>query len=475
MKKKLLRQLLAAAALLVCSAATAGAQDAKHQYTDAIEFARSLIEAVMVESGTPGMSVAVGIDGAVVWSEGFGYADLEHRVPVWEGTRFRIGSVSKPVTAAAVGLLLERGQLDLDAPVQRYVPTFPEKRWPITTRQVAGHLAGIRHYAGDEFLSARHYETVLEGLEIFQDDTLLFEPGTRFSYSSYGWNLVSAVVEGASSVEFLDFMQVEVFDRLGLRHTVADQNRDIVPQRTRFYERTRDGRIVNAPYVDNSYKWAGGGFLSTPEDLVRFGFAFLGDEFLTPAVIEELWTPQHTFDGESTGYGIGWGVRIQDGRAVEASHGGGSVGGTTSFSIDVENEAVVAIVGNMSGAPTGGALPRLIRQAFLEPAELLASDGSGPDITGKLECTGSFRGEEIGRGTFELGGSPAEYWGMITWDNGTRDRIIHSASRADGTLLISVDGPGSLTVSSFTGFEDDELTGEWRSGTRSGPLVCQRD
>ena len=104
------------------------------RYADAVEFARTLMTAVMEESGTPGMSVAVGIDGRVVWSEGFGYADVEHRVPVWEETKFRIGSVSKPVTAAAIGLLVEQGKLDLDAPVQRYVPSFPEKRWSITTR-----------------------------------------------------------------------------------------------------------------------------------------------------------------------------------------------------------------------------------------------------------------------------------------------------------------------------------------------------
>jgi CubicO group peptidase (beta-lactamase class C family) len=155
------------------------------QYAPAVRFARALVTAVMEASGTPGMSAAVGIDGDIVWAEGFGYADVELRVPVWPESKFRIGSVSKPLTAAAVGLLVEQGKLDLDATVQRYVPTFPEKRWPITTRQVAGHLAGIRHYDGDESLSSVRYATVTDGLAIFEDDTLLFQPGARFSYSSY--------------------------------------------------------------------------------------------------------------------------------------------------------------------------------------------------------------------------------------------------------------------------------------------------
>ena len=163
----------------------------------------------------------------------------------------------------------------VDAPVQRYLPSFPEKQYPITVRQLAGHLAGIRHYQGDESLGSRHYETVLEGLEIFRDDPLLFEPGTQYSYSTYGYNLLSAVLEGASGKPFLAQMEERVFEPLGMRHTSADQNRFIVFDRVRPYIVDDEGRFANAPHVDNSYKWAGGGFLSTAEDLVRFGFAHL--------------------------------------------------------------------------------------------------------------------------------------------------------------------------------------------------------
>src|SRR5438128_9895102 len=154
----------------------------------------------------PGLQVAVAVGGKLVWSEAFGYADLAREVPVTAETQFRIGGVSKPLTAAAVALLYEEGRLYLDAPVQRYVPSFPDKGYPITTRQLAGHLAGIRHYQDGEFLLNRHFNSVLEGLTIFERDSLLFPPGTRFSYSSYGWDLIAAVIEGASGEDFLAYM-----------------------------------------------------------------------------------------------------------------------------------------------------------------------------------------------------------------------------------------------------------------------------
>jgi len=143
----------------------------------------------------PGFAVAVAVDGKIVWSEAFGYADLEAKRPATPETQFRIGSVSKPLTADAVAQLYEAGKLDLDAPVQRYVPTFPQKGAPITTRLLGGHLAGIRHYKGAEFTLNQHFASVTAGLAIFKDDSLVAPPGTRFSYSSYGFNLIGAVVE----------------------------------------------------------------------------------------------------------------------------------------------------------------------------------------------------------------------------------------------------------------------------------------
>jgi len=300
--------------------------------------------------GIPGLALAVAVDGKVVYSEGFGYADLEERVPVWPTTKFRIGSISKPLTAVALMKLVEAGKVDLDAPVQKYVASFPDKGAVITVRMVAGHLGGIRHYQGEEFNIQKHYGNVLEGLKIFENDPLVSPPGTKFNYSSYGYNLVSAVIEGAAGEEFLSFAQWRVFTPLGLVHTAADQNAQIVEQRSRFYELAKDGRAENAPYVDNSYKWAGGGFLSTAEDLVGFGSSLLQPGFLKAETLKIMFTPQKTAAGEAIEYGIGWFIHKSQSGKLVYEHSGGSVGGSSQLMLYPETRVVIALVTNLSDA-----------------------------------------------------------------------------------------------------------------------------
>jgi len=301
-----------------------------------------------IQRGIPGLSLTVAVDGKIVYSEGFGFADMEERVPAWPSTKFRIGSISKPLTAVGLMELVEAGKIDLDAPVQKYVPSFPDKGTPITVRMVAGHLAGIRHYKDDEFQIQKHYDNVLDGLKIFESDPLVSAPGAEFHYSSYGFNLLSAVMESASGEKFLDYMQKHVFDAMGLVHTAADQNARIVEERSRFYEKEKDGTLENAPYVDNSYKWAGGGFLSTSEDLVRFGSAVLHPGLLKEAALKEMFMPQQTKSGKPTEYGIGWFLHKSKSGKLMYEHSGGSVGGTSQLIVYHETHVVVALVTNFS-------------------------------------------------------------------------------------------------------------------------------
>lgn len=326
------------------------------RWSDAVDRSRALLREHLARLGVPGASVAVAVDGKVVWAEGFGQADVENHVAVTPAGKFRIASISKALTAAAVGKLVESGRLDLDAPVQRYVPSFPEKpQGTVTTRLLAGHLAGVRHYRGLEFQSAVHYDDVVDALSIFEDDSLLTPPGEKYAYSTYGWNLISAVVQGASGEKFLHAMSDEVLEPLGLHETVAEWADSIIFGRVRQYRRSSDGRLVNAPYVDNSNKWAGGGFLSTASDLVRYGSAYLSPGFLEPATVRMMWTSQRTTGGEETGYGIGWFVGDVDGRR-QVWHTGGAVGGSTILLIWPEERVVVSILTNLESArPTGPA------------------------------------------------------------------------------------------------------------------------
>lgn len=450
----------------------------------AVAYAERIVEALREGSGTPGVSVAVGIGDRIVWSDGFGWADLEQRVAVTPATRFRIGSVSKPLTAAALGLLVDEGRLDLDAEVQAYVPDFPRKRWPITSRQVAGHLAGIRHYDGEEFLSSRPFETVREGLTIFENDSLLFEPGTRYSYSSYGWNLLSAVVEGASGESFLDFMDERVFAPIGMRSTTADRPYAIVPDRARPYHgRVPRPGLFNAPFVDNSYKWAGGGFLSTPEDMVRFGLEHLrslrGQGILRPGTVRLLWTSQRRRDGEETGYGIGWSSgATPDGRHW-VGHGGGSIGGTSYLLVLPEQETVVAMATNFTRGPAGLRPALLVADAFLHPASVEETVAGELPLLGRWECAIRRGDVPEASGVLELVDDGGRVAGWAPWHTAPgrdepdvlRTTVVHASSSPAGVRLVLADQFGRLYGLDLS--EDGPgLAGSWQGGGDASSVAC---
>ena len=321
-----------------------------------IEHWRTLIRELMQADQLPGVSVAVMLEGQLVWVEGFGYAELEHKVPVIPETRFRIGSISKTLTAAALGHLVEEGKLDLDRPVQVYAPAYPEKRFPLTTRLVAGHLSGIPHYSEEEFLNHTPYESVVHALDKFKDRPLLFQPGERFEYSSFGWNLIAAVLEGAAEEPFLELMERRDFQPLEMCHTIPDQNYPIIPNRARPYG-VIGGQVINAPQIDNSDAWASGEFLSTSVDLVLYGQGMLGRKLHSAETIALLWTPMQTTDGAETGYGIGWQVGEIAGRKA-IGHSGQHVGATGDFWVVPEASLVIAVLTNANSA----GLPELAKK-----------------------------------------------------------------------------------------------------------------
>lgn len=335
-------------------------------YEIAIIESHRLIDSLQQHGKIPGIDVAVSINGEVVWSEGFGFADLEHQKPVIPGkTRFRIGSVSKPITAAALGKLMDLGKINLDSSVQTYVAYFPIKRSPITVKQIGGHIGGIRHYREKEFLMMDRYNSVSSGIAIFSNDSLLFEPGNQFSYSSYGFNLLSAVIEGASRENFLSYIKREVFSPLGMLDTSPDKNDSIIVNRTSFYQLDSLNNIINAPYVDNSYKWAGGGFLSTTTDLIKFGEAHITPGFLSATTLDELTTSQVLNNGDSTGYGIGWSVLKIENQVRGFGHGGGSIGGITQFMIYPNDKLVIVLLSNSSNTNYGNVVDQIIKM-FLD-------------------------------------------------------------------------------------------------------------
>ena len=345
------------------------------EWADTVEKGRQIARVGLVEGNLPGLSVAVGVGGEVVWAEGFGWADLEKRVPLAPNMRFRIGHASKALTSAAVGLLVEQGRVDLDEEIQTYVPAVPEKQWPVTLRQLMGNVAGIKHYDGeDDYMPSVHCERASEGLTLFADDPLKFQPESDYTYSTFGWILVSAAVESVAREPFFTFMRRRVFEPLGMRETTTDSVAESIPDVATFYYPRLSGDTAYGPElatrVDYSCFAGAGAFLSTPSDLVRFGLAMNRGTLLKPATVTLLQTPQQILSGKETEYGLGWMLEEFPlaGEPTRLPHHASRtmLGGSAWFMALPERGLVVAVMSNTSHAT--------LKPIALNLAEVFAKD-----------------------------------------------------------------------------------------------------
>jgi len=339
------------ALILVCASATFSRAQATRLSPEKHTQIEAAVTKFMSSTHVPGISVAVVENGDFEWADGFGFADLENNSPATEHTLFRLGSISKTLTAVGALELWEHGRLDLDAPVQKYCPAFPEKSATITTREVMGHLGGIRHYKGGpddvEIGNTKHFDDPIQaGLDFFKNDPLVAPPGSHFHYSTQGYTLVGCVMQGASNSKYVDYMLKNVFAPAGMDQTSVDNRLAIIPYRTRFYQKTKDGTVENADFLDSSYKIPGGGWLSSAVDMARFEVAVLHDKLLKPATRELMWTPLKPSDGSKDGYGLGWDTNDYDG-IKSVGHNGGQQGCSTSFMIAPAQRAGVVVLTNM--------------------------------------------------------------------------------------------------------------------------------
>ncbi len=312
----------------------------------------------MADNSTPGVSVAVVENGVAEWSAGFGSADLENFVPATSRTLYRLASISKPLTATAALLLWQQGKLELDAPVQKYCPAFPQKETPITTRELLGHLGGIRHYKSDsqddlEGGNTRHFLNPIQGgLDFFKNDPLVAKPGSEFHYSTQGFTLVGCVIEGASGDNYVNYVRKNLLTPAGMAHTVADDRFAIIPFRTRFYSKDKSGAITNADFLDSSYKIPGGGWLSSADDMAQFEVAMLNDRLVARSTRDFMWRPPKAANGkdkdEEARYALGWGTG-KDLGVLDVGHGGGQQGTSTFFMIVPERRAGVVVLMNIDG------------------------------------------------------------------------------------------------------------------------------
>ncbi|PYT42201.1 MAG: hypothetical protein DMG45_10560 [Acidobacteria bacterium] len=352
---------------ILASAAAVSAQQKTLSQEKRLEIEKA-VSTFMSANSVPGMGAALVLDGEPVWSAGFGMADLEDSAPATSSTLFRLGSLSKPITATALLQLWEHGKLDLDAPVQKYCPAFPQKEWPITSRELLGHLGGIRHYNRDgkgdiPEDSARHFASMEESLQIFAADPLVAKPGTKFNYSTYGYTLLGCVLEGAASQKYMDFVRENIFKPAGMVQTQADDFFTIIPHRTRWYHKDKSEIVRNAGVLDSSYKIPGGGLISSADDMARFEAAMLADKFVKRPARDLMWTPQKTPDGKSTGYALGWGISDKFGIHIVA-HTGGQQGTSTAFVLVPERRAGVIVLANMDSVDSGNLADQILKIAL---------------------------------------------------------------------------------------------------------------
>ena len=309
----------------------------------------------MTEDKIPGLSIAIVREGELIWTKGFGYADLENQVPATSKTVYRSASIGKSITATAAMQLVENGQIDLEKPIQEYCPQFPLKKWAINTRHLLAHQSGIRHYGGpkneQELISNIHYSNIIDPLDIFKNDALLTKPGSKYLYSTYGYNVLGCVIQGASKLSFMDYLRKNIFKPAAMNLTDIDNPYTIIPNRARGYRINGDGNIENCQAVNMTNKIPAGGFITTAPELARFAKAFMSNMLLKEETKKMMLLPQKTNAGTVTSYGLGWGL-FPDEKwygEIEAFHGGGTPGVNGMLYLLPDRQFAVVVLMNREG------------------------------------------------------------------------------------------------------------------------------
>ncbi|HEV2827180.1 MAG TPA: serine hydrolase [Pyrinomonadaceae bacterium] len=329
------------------------------QYAKQIQAFEEFARKQMALDKTVGLTIGFMKDD-FVWVNGYGYADLENKSPAKPESAYRLASVTKPMTALAVLQLVEKGKINLDAEVQTYVPYFPRKQWPVTVRQLLGHLGGISHYKNPENeLHIKTPKSTREAIAIFENFDLVAEPGTRYSYSSYGYNLLGAIVEAASGMPYGEYMRQNIWQPLGMSDTRMDDPLDVIPNRVRGYQLI-NGKVKNSEFIDISSRFAAGGTRSTIPDLLKFAKAIMDGKLVTAESMNVMTNSMSTRAGRLTNYAAGWETTPYNGRYMLV-HSGGQQETRTLLYILPTRRMAIAVGVNFEGSNPGVYVDRLFQ------------------------------------------------------------------------------------------------------------------
>lgn len=322
-------------------------------YDIAINKTKKLIENLMKETGIPGLNISVRIKKEV-YNGAFGLADIDNKEKVTSKTKFRIGSVTKILTAATVMDYHYKTKLNIDKSIFSIIPEFGNLGELITTRQLLTHTSGIRHYSLSEISgnNTNEYPTLVNSLERFNSDTLLFSPGSNVKYSSYGYVLLGAILEKRSGRLFNDVLKKTILKKAGMKYTQPEYEKNQQMEHlAKFYTMGKDKKPALAVSENYSYKWAASGYVSTASDLTNFAGRLIAGKIIPGNTLKEMLTMQKTTKGKTTGYGLGLRLGTDRNNRTVAHHGGEVEGSRTFLILYPEQGISIAIVANLYRAP----------------------------------------------------------------------------------------------------------------------------
>ena len=311
---------------------------------------QSLISNRYQITGCPGLSVAVASQNKIIFSQAFGFADLEQGIRLTTRNVHRVASLSKPVTGTIIMELVQQGRLSLDTSIRHYLPELPEAYQGVTIRHLLTHQSGARGYRNveDVAFSVTHYRTTREAIKAFVDDPLLFPPGTKTEYSSFGYALLGAVAEAVTGRTFQE-LSADFFSRHGISGFSLDDPLALVSNRVRGYLIDAKGKLWNARAYDMSIRYPSGGFVASAEDYLRFVILVSSGHVVASDTVREMWTAQKLSDGSATPFGLGWGVGELKGRRM-VGHNGLLPGSTTFVRFFPDMGVGVVLACNAEGA-----------------------------------------------------------------------------------------------------------------------------
>ena len=362
----MIRARLAAASLLLLAFIGAPVESQTGAFAGAVATARTTLDAMVREGRTPGVSVAVAVDGRIVWAEAFGMADVDAKVPATPETRFGLGSISKVLTMTAAARLVDKGALSLDDPIETWLKDFRHPGQRITIRRIAAHQSGLSDsFSAKHSWTTAHYPTV-EGAyrDVMREAALTHPPGSKVEYATGLFTIVARAMEAATGTDYLRIMRQEVFEPLGLTSVAYNDPRTPMANRTRFYVAGDAGGFKPGPTFDPSHKLAGAGFVATARDVAAFGAGLLKDDYLSPNTRTALFTRVPLNDGNPGQYAMAFVVDTYAGKPRIHVPGGG-IGISSWLFIHPEDKLVIAILANLPTAPVGGRTHRVIADAFL--------------------------------------------------------------------------------------------------------------